>query len=51
MNLHLYQYEHINPTKWMNGTLMDDDEDVLTDYEEMNVYGTDPLNQDTYGTP
>jgi hypothetical protein len=29
----------------------DTDNDGLTDYEEMNVYGTDPLNQDTYGTP
>ena len=32
-----------------NPTLVDSDHDSLDDYEEMNTYGTDPLQEDTDG--
>jgi ABC-type transport system substrate-binding protein len=36
-------------TMWVNVTAVDSDNDGLSDYEEENIYGTDPENPDTDG--
>jgi len=38
-----------NDTMWVNVTSVDSDNDGLTDYDEEQVYGTDPNNPDTDG--
>lgn len=40
---------HIPPKYVATGGDLDSDGDGLTDYEEINVYGTDPFNPDTDG--